>query len=384
MSPGRNIRLLSPVVAFCSPLLSCGGGGGSGTGGSVGSHPPVISNVRLNTGIAPHDNTTISASIDFQDSGGDIAEVHLTVRDTNNVVVGGDTITVQGVIGVTSGTITLQLDPSAFPLGTWGLDILFIDAHGGSSNPLSTTVRIVPSFGPATTYPNLLPHLFLGGIVVGDLDADGRNDIAMIQVGIDVNYYISGLVSVYYQNSTGIFDSGGLIQTNMTGGVGGVAIADVTGDGRPDLVVSGSPWPPDVMSAFNGRIAVYAQQPDGTLGGPVEYTVALNDPFDLYGVGAIAIADLDGDGRNDVVVLSDGSIQILYGNAFGTLDNAVTILQGTTSFRAWGGIRTVDLDNDGRLRNGRTGMEHVYRYCETNCSAFVRSAGDLRYTYPWC
>lgn len=352
MSAGRKIRLRSLAIAFYLPLifLSCGGGGGSGTGGGVGGHPPVISNVRLSTGIASHDNTPISANIDFQDSGGDITEVHLTVRDTHNVVVGGDTLTVQGAAGITSGTITVQLDPSAFPLGTWDLDIFFSDGRGASSNSLSATVRIVPGFGPATFYPNPIPYLFLGGIVVGDLNSDGRNDVAMIQIGVDVIHFpVFGIAAVYYQNTTGIFDSGTLIQTNLTGGVGGVAIADVTGDGRPDLVMSGTPWPSDVMSAFNGRIVVYPQQPDGTLGGPVEYPVALNYPFDLYGVGGTAIADIDSDGRNDVVVLSDGSIQILYGNASGTLDNGVTILQGTTSFRAWGGIQAVDLDNDGRL-----------------------------------
>lgn len=351
MSAGRKKRLQSIAVAFFLPFifLSCGGGG-SGTGGGDESHPPIISNIRLSTGIAPHDNTPISAYIDFHDSGEDIAEVHLTVRDADNVVVGGDSITVHGADGLMSGTITVLLYPSAFPLGAWKFDISLIDARGTSSNSLSETVRIVPGFGPTTFYSNPIPYLFLGGIVVGDLNADGMNDVAMIQVGVDVVHFpVMGIAAVYYQNATGIFDGSALIQSSLTGAVGGIAIGDVTGDRRPDFVMSGTPWPSDPFSAFNGRLVVYAQQPDGTLGEPAEYPVALNFPFDLYGIGGNAIADIDGDGRNDVVVLSDGSIQILYGNASGALDTGVTILQRTTSFRAWGGIQAVDLDTDGRL-----------------------------------
>ncbi len=350
MPEGSNSRLSSLSIAFCLPviLLSCGGGGGTGDGG--GNHPPAISNVRLSTEIAPHDNSTaISAYVDFQDSGGDITEARLIVRDTHGAVVGEDTFAVADAAGRTSGTGTIEIDPSSFAIGIWSLDISFADARGTGSNTLPATVRIVPGFGPATFYPNPLDPLFLGGTVVGDINADGRNDVAMIQIGIDVNYPFIGLVAVYYQSETGIFETGTIIQTNLTAGVGGVAIADVTGDGRPDLVVSGTPWPPEVMGAFNGRIVVYPQQPDGTLGEPVEYPVATNYPITSYSVGALAVADIDGDGRNDVAVIGDGSIQILYGNASGTLDNEVNVAPQTTSFSARGGIRVFDIDSNGRL-----------------------------------
>ena len=93
-----------------------------------------------------------------------------------------------------------------------------------------------------------------------------------------------------------------------------VAIGDVTGDGRADVVVS--TWYANNPAA-DFRIFVFAQTETGTLATPVSYATAgsYSDAVD-----SIAIGDLTGDGRADVAVgLSGGGIQVFPQDAAGAL-----------------------------------------------------------------
>jgi hypothetical protein len=71
-----------------------------------------------------------------------------------------------------------------------------------------------------------------------------------------------------------------------------VQVADMNGDGRPDAVVAD----------YDGTLELFFQAPagDGTLLPPVRH-----DTLD-YGSCSIAIGDIDGDGRPDVVVANAG------------------------------------------------------------------------------
>jgi hypothetical protein len=93
-----------------------------------------------------------------------------------------------------------------------------------------------------------------------------------------------------------------------------VAIGDVTGDGRADVVVS--TWYANNPAA-DFHIFVFAQTETGTLAAPVSYATAgaYSDAVD-----SIAIGDLTGDGLADVAVgLSGGGIQVFPQDAAGTL-----------------------------------------------------------------
>lgn len=68
----------------------------------------------------------------------------------------------------------------------------------------------------------------------------------------------------------------------------GVAWADVIGNGRPDLLVA---------EPENGQLAVYLQQPDGTLASPTIFPT-------LAGVSQIATADWNGNGKPSIFLLS--------------------------------------------------------------------------------
>src|SRR2546430_3435100 len=75
-----------------------------------------------------------------------------------------------------------------------------------------------------------------------------------------------------------------------------VAIGDVTGDGRSDVVMTTGYYfdPPN-----DYRVWVFAQTASGVLGAPVSYPTAgayTNQPV------SVAIGDITGDGKADVVV----------------------------------------------------------------------------------
>ena len=93
-----------------------------------------------------------------------------------------------------------------------------------------------------------------------------------------------------------------------------VAIGDVTGDGRADVVAT-TGYSNDPAVDFH--LLVLAQVPGGSLASPVAYATAGSYPARP---GSLALADVTGDGRLDVVVGLDRSgIQVFPGQADGTL-----------------------------------------------------------------
>jgi hypothetical protein len=176
-------------------------------------------------------------------------------------------------------------------------------------------------------------------IIAADVDGDGRQDVV---VAADV----SGTMAVFLQGASGRFSGADIVLGNgeVRKSAAGLA-ADLDGDGWMDLAQSG-------FDTFN--VALYSQVSPGTFGAmpDQELGTALT-----VRMGAVAAGDLDGDGRQDLVVPSPGTaglriselaifLQQSTGGFFPVPDAQI----GTpTTTREPQSVVAADLDGDGRL-----------------------------------
>jgi hypothetical protein len=191
------------------------------------------------------------------------------------------------------------------------------------------------TFKPGNTYPAGGPFAYY--IVAADFNRDGKLDLAVTAQGTGGSF---GTLAVMLGNGDGTFGPA----TVYTAGdpIGAVlAVADLNGDGIPDLVIGlGS-------SYGNGTsIGVLLGAGDGTFGTPVYYPATNNG----FGVGSIGVGDFNGDGKLDLAVSawSQNSpvIAVLLGNGDGTLQPAVTYpLPGVNG----GSVAVGDVNGDGKL-----------------------------------
>jgi uncharacterized protein (DUF2141 family) len=170
-------------------------------------------------------------------------------------------------------------------------------------------------------------------IGVADINGDGKLDavVANWDGGVD-----SSAVGVLLGNGDGSF--GSVSSYNSGADSDSVTIADVNNDGKPDLLVGNA-----------NSVAVMLGNGNGTFAPKVEYTAApLIFPI---GVGDVAVHDVNGDGKPDLVVANqggvasgDGSLGVLLGNGNGTFQAVVVYDSGG---KLASSVAIADVNNDG-------------------------------------
>jgi hypothetical protein len=136
------------------------------------------------------------------------------------------------------------------------------------------------TMGPVVGYPAANQT---NDLVAADLNGDGSPDLVAASEGLDEHGHV---IDVYLNRGDGTFR-----HQMVTGGDGPsrLTVADVNGDGHPDLVVANNSYIDQGTT-----VGVLMGVGNGTFGAETRYTVGL-------GVFGIAAADLDGDGRIDLV-----------------------------------------------------------------------------------
>ncbi|HKF97147.1 MAG TPA: VCBS repeat-containing protein [Steroidobacteraceae bacterium] len=149
---------------------------------------------------------------------------------------------------------------------------------------------------------NLPTGLTTPSVAVGDLDRDGFPDIVAAVYDSAGN---NGAVMVFYQNPDGSFRA----PVSVPAGAQpqSVKIADVNGDGRPDLIVANFGPGADGMGAAG--VSVLLQDTAGSFSTPVTYTTP-------GGSIDVAVADVNDDQKPDLVVANlapsnTGSVSVL-------------------------------------------------------------------------
>jgi hypothetical protein len=161
-------------------------------------------------------------------------------------------------------------------------------------------------------------------IAVGDLNADGRGDVVV------ANGTGAKAVSVLLNDGSG-FALAARADYPTGASPQGVALADVNGDGRPDVATANS-------SART--VSVLRNLGDGTLAPKADYATG---PLPI----AVAAGDLNGDGRADLVTANSGAatISVLRNRGNGTFAPRADVVTGG----APNSVALADFDGDGRL-----------------------------------
>jgi hypothetical protein len=167
------------------------------------------------------------------------------------------------------------------------------------------------------------------GVAVGDVNHDGKPDVVVAESWAGLS-----AVGVLLGNGDGTLKSA---VTYYAGGCpASVAIADVNGDGNPDLLVA---------DPCGNAVAVLLGNGDGTFQPAVMYGPGGT------GLGGIAVADVNGDNKWDIVVVNgsgeangDSSIGVLLGNGDGTFQPAVVYDSGGEEANA---VAVADVNGDG-------------------------------------
>jgi hypothetical protein len=289
-----------------------------------------------------------------------------------------DGVTVLGTSTLVNGQAVLIA--KFLPVGTSSL----MARYEGDSNygpnysaPLTQTVVSFAQNGLQSTVNYSLLNSPVA-IAVGDFNGDGRADLA---VAAETTGSIPTLVvSVMMGNGNGTFQTA--VNYGLTGYPVSIAVADVNGDGKADIVVA------CYGTGTTTYVNVLLGKGDGTFQGAVSYLVDSGGTAD-----SLAVGDFNGDGKPDLAVsishsTNAGAVDVLLGNGDGTFQTAVPYSVGVYPYTVVAG----DFNGDGKadlatvnrlsntvsvlLGNGDGTFQSQAAYATTNF-AYNAAVGDF-------
>ena len=189
-------------------------------------------------------------------------------------------------------------------------------------------------------------------LALADVNRDGKLDL-IVGNRCTNNCGLNDTVGVMLGNGDGTFQS--MVSYALGSSVVGpnsIAVADVNNDGKPDLVISSNcaTAPVCTPAGYGGAVSVLLGKGDGTFQAAAVYASGDENATSL------AVGDVNGDGKPDIVVSNfcvdtldycypaADSVGVLLGKGDGTFQNSVTYNAGGLSASS---VAIADLDGDG-------------------------------------
>lgn len=156
-------------------------------------------------------------------------------------------------------------------------------------------------------------------IALGDIDSDGKLDIASVG---------GGTSSISIGNGDGTLQPASAMEFDEP--LRDVALVDVNDDAALDLL----------FSRADGHLSVLLGTGRGTFGAPQAYEYEVSGPGGRVGTDELATGDIDGDSRVDVIVAGGGVLRGVGGGRFEVVPSS-----NPGAYR----VALGDVDNDGKL-----------------------------------
>jgi len=199
------------------------------------------------------------------------------------------------------------------------------------------------TFRPVQIYPS--GGLGTSSVAIADVNGDGKLDLLIVNCGTcGVPEAVAG---VLLGNGDGTFQPVRTISLQRYYSRS-IAVADVNGDGKPDLVMSFFDSCPTLSGCDTGGVGVLLGNGDGTFQPPQIYN------SEIYGVSAVAVADLNGNGRPDVIMggscltfsaCRSGDLGVLLDNQAHTFQPAAGYGSGGVNVLS---VAVADVNGDGK------------------------------------
>jgi len=248
--------------------------------------------------------------------------------------------------GGTAGNVTILLgdgsggfnpasgSPAAVGLGP--LSVALADVNGDGKLDLVTanfnanTVSIRLGNGDGTFAAPTSLSIGAGAgpadVAIGDVNGDGRLDLVVAD-------YTIGKVSVFLGNGAGGFTAATGSPLTVGTNPGSVVLADINGDGQLDIVTA---------NAGSNNVTVLLG--DGAGG----FTAATGSPFSMGSAPySVVAADVNGDGLPDLITANNGgnNVSVRLANGSGGFNAATSVPVGTGPYT----VAVGDVDGDGKI-----------------------------------
>jgi autotransporter-associated beta strand protein len=182
-------------------------------------------------------------------------------------------------------------------------------------------------------------------VVVGDLNGDGAQDLVVANRAYGV--------SILYGTGDGTFQEGVILDFPLYPPryvSGAVTLVDLNRDGQLDLVLGN--W-----TGYSVTVIVLANDGNDEAG-YARFRHSADDDYPIADVTSLAVADVDGDGRLDLVAASalGAEVGVLKGNGDGTFQRPWKLSRvGNLRVESAMVLAVADFDGDGKLDVAATG-----------------------------
>ena len=274
------------------------------------------------TATSPQTGASPSAIVigDFNSDG--IPDLAVANEGSNNVSI---------FLGNGDGTFTAVANQPE--TGTSPIAMVAGDFNGdgildlATANYVSDTVTVLLGNGdgtftasPLSAQTNVAPT----PMAVGDFNGDGILDLAVAGGYL----YPGGQVTILLGNGDGSFTPAAPLTMSQNSYAYPIVVGDFNQDGKLDLAIANS---------YGNSIDIFLGNGDGT------FTATTATVTGLTGPSHLAVSDLNGDGKPDLVETNNSQVGILLGNGDGSFSAVTTLSAGNYP----NAIVTSDFNEDG-------------------------------------